>query len=160
MEKTRLLTIAVIGLLILNMGLLGFMWFGRKPMPPHLEGKFEGRPPAAQFLIKELNLDEKQKAEYDIMRISHKSTRDSLNDVLKQHRETFFKGLSTGDTSEIEKIATVQKEMDLSTFHHFQALRSICSPEQQKKFDVVIAEALKILGSPKGHNPPPMHPPH
>jgi Spy/CpxP family protein refolding chaperone len=50
-----------------------------------------------------------------------------------------------------DSIVSIQKQIELVTFYHFQKVRAICTAEQQQKFDEVIDEAIRMLG-PK---PPP-----
>ena len=47
-----------------------------------------------------------------------------------------------------------QKAIEMATFYHFEEVRSICTPDQQKMFDEVIKEALRMM------SPPPPGPPH
>ena len=145
MEKTKLLTIAVVALLILNAVTLTVLWFG------HLHNRQTrqtldkiGRP--AAFLIKELGFDENQKAAYDRLRVAHRASKDSLQQTLREEREAYFKGISTNDTSKIGVIGEIQKESDRITFVHFQEVRTLCRPDQQVKFDAVIGEVLKMMG--------------
>ena len=147
MEKTRLLTIAVVALLILNAVTLTVLWFGhlhnRQTLPP-LDRN--GRTAPAAFLIKELGFDEHQKAVYDRLRVAHRTSKDSLQQILREEREAYFKGISTNDTSKIGVIGEIQKESDRITFVHFQEVRTLCRPDQQVKFDAVIGEVLKMMG--------------
>ena len=146
MEKTKLLTIAVIGLLLLNLGTLAFMWLGKKPPPRDMRERGEGgRPPAAAFLIKELNFDENQTVVYDRLRILQRKSQDSLQNVLRQNREVFFKGMPTRDSSKITTIGDIQKQFDMATFNHFREVRALCRPDQQTKFDSVIEDVLKMM---------------
>jgi hypothetical protein len=162
MEKTKLLTIAVIGLLILNIVTVTFLWLGRHHPPLHGFGEGRnGRPPAAAFLIKELNFDENQTASYDRLREAHHQKNERLQDVLRQNREALFSGIATNDTSKIAEIGEIQKEFDRSTFLHFQEVRTLCRPDQQPKFDQIIGEVLRIMGNKQSPSPPPApRPPH
>ena len=148
MEKTKLLTIAVIGLLILNIVTVTFLWLGRSH-PPRFGQKTgrNGRPPAAAFLVKELNFDEHQTASYDRLREVHHKKNEDLQDVLRQNREALFSGIATNDTSKLAEIGEIQKEFDRSTFLHFQEVRTLCRPDQQPKFDQIIGEVLRIMGN-------------
>ena len=155
MEKTKLLTIAVIGLLILNFATVTFLWLGR-PHPPRFGQGMgrNGRPPAAAFLVKELNFDANQTSSYDLLRKAHHQKNVDLQDVLRQKRETLFNGIATNDTSKLAEIGEIQKEFDRSTFLHFQEVRTLCRPDQQPKFDQIIGEVLRIMGNKMPPSPP------
>ena len=145
MEKTKFLTIAVIALLVLNGALIVFLWMGHRrlnPPPPK-----NGRPPAAAFLIKNLDFDENQTTLYDGLRKAHRAAKDSLQNTLRRSREIYFKGIPTDDTSKLAEIGEIQKESDRITFVHFQKVRALCRPDQQTKFDEVIGEVLKMMAN-------------
>lgn len=148
MEKTKLLTFAVIGLLILNTATLTFLWLNRHHPPQPGQGHDRnGRPPAAAFLINQLDFDENQTATYDRLRIAERKAKDSLQVVLREKREALFRGIVSNDTSKIAEIGEIQMEFDRSTFRHFQEVRTLCRPEQQVKFDQVIGEVLQMMGN-------------
>ena len=50
-------------------------------------------------------------------------------------------------------IDRVLNQFELATFYHFQKTRSICTPDQQKKIDEVIDDALRMM-APKPPGPP------
>jgi periplasmic protein CpxP/Spy len=148
MEKTKLLGIAVVALLLLNLGTLALLWFGRPPHPP----KNGDRPPAAAFLVRELGLDAAQQVAYDRLRNEHRRERDSLQTILRDRRQLYFKGVATGDTTGIEAVAALERQMNRSTFEHFRRLRALCPPDQQIRLDQTLGEALRLMA--QGGPPP------
>ena len=122
------------------------MWFGN----PH-SNQMLHRPEVARFLSHELNFTDEQESKFKILREDHHSKVESLRDQNKNLHDEFFNlmNASPSDSSKAlalaDSIAALQKQIELITFYHFQQVRTICSPEQQKKFDTVINEALHMM---------------
>ena len=64
-----------------------------------------------------------------------------------------------------DNVAKNLEQLDLLTFDHFKQVRTICTSQQQKKFDEIIEDVLQMIssGPPHGpqkgndHIPPPEH---
>lgn len=174
-DKNKILTIAVVVLLLTNIGLLSLLWFDRAPgknrdrtqrsnemspsnemHPPNDKRPQEGGP--KDFLIRELNFNEKQKQDYQILIDEHKSDMKVLMDKIRTAKEKLWDNLSGTDTgsnsadSISSEIGNYQKEIELVTFRHFQKVRELCDDNQKKKFDEVIKEVINMMGQNK---PPP-----
>lgn len=158
MENKKLLTFSIIALFLLNLGTLGFLWAGRlhRPVPPP-------PPPAhnaADFLAHELHFTPEQQKQFGSMRETHHQRIHAIQDSLHALREQFFDELSAPNASRADSLAAqigrMQAEIEKLTFDHFRTIRSLCTPEQQKKFDMVIEDALKMMAPPP---PPPPGPP-
>ena len=157
MNSNRFLKIVVGILLILNIGTLGFIWIrhGHMDTPPRHD-----RGDVAGFLTHELMLNDTQLQQFLMLREEHHHAAEQLQEegrALHQHFFDLLHGQSP-DSSLIQQaanaIAANQKQLDLVTFYHFQNVRAICTPGQQKKFDEVINEALRIMApKPQGHHP-------
>ena len=83
MSKIKLLSIAVIGLLVLNLGIVGFL-FLRKPLMPH--ERPNGRPPfespgPQNEIIASLHFDSIQVRQYEILIDEHRESIKALNEV-------------------------------------------------------------------------------
>jgi len=154
MDSNRFLKIVIVALLFINLGTLSFIWMqqGKQgaPGPPPRGSVFE-------FLTHELKLSEQQQQQYEQMRDEHHATVEGLQKNSRQLHRQYFELLhgNLADSIQVnsmaDSIASIQKQIDLITFYHFQKVRTICTPEQQKKFDEVIDEALYMMAPP----PPP-----
>ena len=157
----RYLWLVILGLLLLNLGLLGWIWLSPQNRPR------TGQSPA-DFLEKELGFTAEQREQYRLLRKGHQEKVKSIRDSIRQMKKQFFEQLGKPMAdSEIEqttadmakKIATVDK----ITFQHFREVRQICTPSQQQKFDEVIDEMLhRMAAGPEGRGgmPPQDGPPH
>ncbi len=152
MENSKFLKIVIIILLLINISTLAFMWMHKGPhgMPPP-------RQEIGDFLIRELNFTETQRKQFVKMRDEHRSSVRNLREQSRELHDDFFDLLASSSTDSIkvnqlaDSITFNQKQIELSTFYHFQKVRGICTTEQQKKFDEVINDALRMMAPP----PPP-----
>lgn len=160
MENNRFLKITIIVLLLINIATLCFMWSGRKhhdthmpPSPPHGPGG------AFEFLVHELNFDEMQIKQFEALRNEHHKNAELIQEKSHDMHRRFFNLLKnlpadSGVSSQLaDSMAMYQKQLEMLTFNHFKKVREICKPEQQKRFDEVINNALEMM-APKPPHPP------
>ena len=160
----------IAGLLITaNIVTLTLLWINRSgndhhpPGPPHNNNLFE-------YLSKELNLTKEQQDAYRSLRDEHQQGTRALQDSIRNAKDALFVLLKQDNiseeaiTSQSNKAAGFQAQLDNFTFHHFQKVRAICNAEQKKKFDDIIQEALRtqgpMQGPPPGGGPGGPPPPH
>ncbi len=159
-NKYKILWAAIVVLLFLNIGLLVWISFfsnGNLAQPKRL------------FLETELKFDEKQTEVYRKLRQEHAQQMRIMRDEVKALKEAYYKDLSVTNISEdslrarANRIETKMAETDVMTFRHFQQVRQMCTPTQQKHFDEVILDLIRSIertGPPKGGppqgGPPPM----
>lgn len=167
-NRFRILWVAIIVLVALNMGMIAwFTFFAQRPGPPK-----------RLFLEQELSFNKKQKDTYRLMREEHFMRARSIKEQVKMMKEAFFKAMADSSITEEElrkkalAISEESSELDVLTFLHFQQVRQMCSPEQKEKFDEIIEEVLRSMDrtgldrpgldrpgldrpGPDGHGPPP-----
>ena len=156
-SNTKLLGIVIGLLIIVNIGTLTLFWFTRMNHDTLKENRGGGG--AAAFLIKELGFDSIQIEQFNMLKQEHQH---SLHDIKKQigdAKETYFKLLIDSTVSEqaikeaAAKASVFEQQVDIITFHHLQKVRRICTPAQQKKFDEIIIDVIRMMG--KQGAPPP-----
>lgn len=160
MNRTKLLTIAVIGLLLLNFGILGVMFFGKPsppPMhPPHGGPKGEG---PKQIIIERLHFDALQQKEYELLVVEHRNKTDELHEASKELHDKLFSLLKNDTNNQREsdvlvlEIANNQKAIEDLNFAHFNAIKKLCKGEQVGYFNDLVDD-LGRLFAPKGPRPP------
>ncbi|MBC7864898.1 MAG: hypothetical protein IAF38_18125, partial [Bacteroidia bacterium] len=110
--NSKILSLAVTGLIITNVVLLCFMFFkkqgphGGQPFPrePFNQGPPDGeRPP--DRMVRELNFTEDQKTAFLKLKNEHKKSVGELLDKNKNFREDFFDQLSSQDSSRVNSLA-------------------------------------------------------
>ena len=151
MEKTKLLTFAVVGLLLLNLGLLTFLWRACPPQDRQ-DGK-QAQSRALDFLMNELQFDPTQRAACHELLVKQRRDMDSLQNVNRQNRNTLYDNLKTGDASAAATIGDVQRQVELTAFGYFRNIRALCREDQKPHFDNIIYDAMRMMAPPKPPNP-------
>lgn len=152
--KNKLLIWLVALLLLANAATIAFFWLGRSKRPPSPQGS------ARDYLVKELSLDTKQQAQFDELVKEHRTAADKVRPEIRKAKEAFFEllkqpGITDSARQAAARMVSVQTEaLDLLTFAHFQKLRALCNNEQQKKFDAIVHDVVRMIGQPR----PPMRP--
>ncbi len=160
-SKNKWLIFFIVLLLIGNAATILMFWMQRRPGP--------GGHRAADYIIKELNLSKSQQEQYEKMIDEHRKGADEARQHIKAAKDKLFDLLqqpsvndSTLNTA-VNNVTNETSKLELQTFHHFQKLRAICDPAQQKKFDGIIKNALDMMRpgppGPPGHRQGEGHPP-
>lgn len=165
--NNRWFTIVILLLLTANIATLAILWINHKG-----GGRGDGRmppPPQGQvfeFVTNELKLDSLQKIAYSKLRDEHQVAQKTIHDSIGKAKDAFFALLQQPNVDDAtiqaaaKKASDAESQMELLTFHHFQKLRAICNPEQQKKFDTIIQDVLRRMAPAKNRQgPPPGRPP-
>lgn len=141
----KFLTISVVILLIMNLGMLGFLFFG-----PHVHNK--KHEPTRLFIINKLNLNEDQIAKYDDLIEEHSSSvikREQQIKKLKSDTYQYLKGKSDGTEkdSNIEKIVQIQREIEHIHLKHFQDIKAILNDDQLPRFEELVDELARLFNT-------------
>jgi periplasmic protein CpxP/Spy len=150
--RQRWLLVLVAILLLTNIATLSIYWF-KKPDHDgglgHEPGNHEKR--MGQFMVDQMKFDATQEAAYwklrDTMIATQRPVVDSMRDAKKQFFDLLNQSGATDSAliARSNKIADLQKRLDLATFRHFQHVRAICRPDQLQKFDTVIKEIVNRM---------------
>ncbi len=177
----------VVGLLVvLNLTVLGVMWFGKPSIygPPHMEGgpmngpmggppdgppggpmRKGGFPPPEKltdFFKYKLEWSDEQTAKFEPIKEVYEKESTELFDSIRVLRKEMFDGIFAEDFKRdefINRITDLQRRIDLSRYEHFKAISEICTPEQREKFKELLNEVFIPLGGPRGGPPGGMPPP-
>jgi protein CpxP len=158
--RNKILTGLVILLLIANITTILMFWMGmRKHHPrPHQQ--------AQEYIIKELAFNDAQQKQYKEMVNEHRRQSGSLNEEIRNYKDSFFNMLALDNMNDSSKnnkasrIASLNQQLDILTFEHFKKVRTICNPDQQRKFDKIIKDVLRMMAGPappdkRTQGPPP-----
>lgn len=162
-SKNRIWGLAVLLLVLVNIATLVTFWIMKGTNPFNQEGP---RKEVVDFIVTELKLDSSQKKQFIFLKEEHQQQIRTIKDSIRKAKDDLFGLLKDPNASE-ESIASASKitaaleaEIDQVTFRHFQKLRKICSPEQQKKFDEIIDRVVHSIGSGQPGGRPPGPPPN
>lgn len=152
----------ITGILITaNIVTLALLWTHKAKSNTEQQGRRPqgGGPQIFEYISTELKFDQKQKDAYALLRDEHHSGAEKLQDSIKDAKDALFTMLQQPNTTEeaiaaqSNKAAALSAQLDVLTYHHFQKVRAICNPDQQKRFDEIIQESIRSMAQPQG--PPP-----
>jgi len=153
-KKNKWLIALAVILLLANGFTIAMFWLDRAKRPPKPDGD------AKDYVVRELKLTAQQQEQYRTLIKEHRSQADAIRPKVREAKEALFALLKQPNVSDSAKQAaahavSVQTEMlDLVTLNHFQKIRALCTPEQQKRFDEIILDVVRMIGQPR----PPMGP--
>lgn len=145
-SSNKILTIAVVLLLLTNIALVAFMVLGKN--------KQESKRPAGkgdpfQVMAKELNMTDQQQKDYKQQKEEHFKNIKPLFDSVRAAKTAFFALVKETDVSDSivnlysQRVTDKQAEIDKLTFAHFRRVRNLFTPEQQPKFDVFVQKMMQ-----------------
>jgi protein CpxP len=153
-QKNKFLTVVVAILVLLNVGVVAFVFFFFKP--PLFPPSANARGARFRLIEEQLNLSDAQKTRFKELRLQEFGKMDSLAQRRFQAMRDLFGLLKAGNVSaeQIQQKASVigeiETEQSASMFHHFRMLRAICTPEQQKEFDKIVVDAMMQARGTRG----------
>ena len=154
MEKTKLLTISVIGLLLLNFAILGFLFLNepRGHKPPH-----EGRPMPNEIIIEKLHFDNQQQKDYAKLIEWHRGEINKLDRNIREAKQQLYAHLNQGETNSKSKDSLIaiinlnQKQIEETHFKHFEDIKKLCHKDQLENFNDLTKELGRIFApKPRG----------
>ncbi|MVM39959.1 periplasmic heavy metal sensor [Spirosoma sp. HMF3257] len=157
MERTKLLTFSVIGLLLLNLLTIGYVVFksGHFSQSDQSRSQPLGREGPARVIISRLHFDEQQQKQFlEMGRQHHQETR-RLNEESVRLFRTYYSLLATTppDTAKASmlarQIADIQRQIAELNFAHFQEIKALCRPEQQADFVQLVDDLARLFGRPQ-----------
>ena len=160
-SKIKLLAALVIVLVLINVSMMGYLWFAPKGPGDRSGGPRDGHGPGG-LVIKELKFDAKQQEQFEKLREDHHAAMVDIDKVSRQLHSQLFKTLADNpDTvreyhlsdSILTEISRREKSREMITYMHLAEVRKICNPDQKKIFDDMIARAS--MRKPEGPPPPP-----
>jgi Spy/CpxP family protein refolding chaperone len=155
MSRTKLLTVAIIALLLLNFGTLAFMFLhkpGRQGGPP--DGAGEG---PKYIIMARLHFNQTQQQQYSDMVEEHRSKSRELRGKSRQLHDELYELLKAETVDEtrknelINQIAGNQKEIENLNIDHFGQIKSLCKGVQVDQFNQLVDD----LGHLFAPGPPP-----
>lgn len=152
MNKTKLLSVAVITLLVLNFGILGFLFLSKKHGP-------NGRKMPREIVIEILHFDENQIVEYEKIIKEHQNAIRNLDDSIRKTKNELYQLLNEEKINSAQKdslylkLANYQKQIETTHFNHFLEIKKLCKKEQLADYKNLTEELSKIFS----HKPRPKH---
>jgi periplasmic protein CpxP/Spy len=153
MNKTKILTALTIVLLLMNLGLIGFICLRKPPRA--------GGDAPKKAVIQKLQLDDNQIQAYEKLIEAHRSELRKLEQQMHALRADFYATLpqDTNTSAAIKDslavaIGTLQIGIENIHYKHFQDIKNLCKPAQKALFDAFALEITHIFPKAKPSHPP------
>jgi protein CpxP len=146
MKNNKILSIAVILLLITNIALIAFMLSEKKKRP---DGKRPGGREPYSMMVKELGMTDQQQKDYKEMKEAHFKNVRPLFDSIRAAKTAFYSLIKNGPVSDsvidayTAGISAKQAALEKATFAHFRQVRNIFTAEQQPKYDSFLLKMMQ-----------------
>jgi protein CpxP len=147
-RKQKIVSRTIIILILLNIFLISFLfWKQMKPnREPLLFPKNETYKDLSIILKKELNLNEKQVSNLDEIRERYYLEEIDLKRKIKNYKDEMNKEMFNKNTDEnkiirlAKQISSFEYQMEMIRYCQAKELKSVCTPEQQEKFETLVKE--------------------
>ena len=159
MERTKLLTITIIGLLLINLATLGFLFMSGPRGHKQPTDRPEGRPNPREIIIERLHFDDNQQKGYDNIVQWHKGQIKKLDENLRSVKNKLYTQLKQPQAdvkikdSLIAVINANQKQIEETHFKHFTAIKNLCHQDQLEDFNELTEDLSRIFAPNKPPRP-------
>lgn len=145
--RYRFVLWVIVVLVVMNLGSLGFIWYGHllRPQTPPRDGD---KVDPEEFLVGEVGLDGAQAATVHSLREQHFRQTDSLKlEIQRLNRqlteELFVPSPDSATVRQlVETIAAKHAEFERDVFEHYGKIKELCRPDQQVRLRRLMLEAL------------------
>lgn len=144
MNKTKLLSIAVIALLLLNFGILSFLFITKGHRP-------NDRRMPREIVIEKLHFDKNQIVAYEKIIAIHQKTIRDLDNSIRATKNELYQLLNSDKIDSAQKdsllleLASYQKQIETTHFNHFLEIKKICKKEQLSHYNDLTEELGSIF---------------
>ena len=156
MKKEIFYRVFILLLLLLNFGVLGYLWMGKD------HGHGPGPEGVDRMIIERLKLDEGQQEQFNQLKHEHHMQMMQIDEKSGSLHHQLFEVLKKDPIDTVEKNKILNKleynyrQKELVTFDHFRKLRGILHPDQKPLFDDFVDELGRhLMGPPPGQRPKP-----
>jgi len=158
--RNRNLLIIIGVLLLTNIAVLVYFLGQKKSTKPVTSHSEKDKNGIAEMLQKEVGFNDEQTAQYKQLKEKQRETIKPMYDDMRKAKDSLFRLLSYPETNDsllnkmADAIAQKQKALDLQTFNHFKRVRTLCTPEQQPKYDSMVLRMFRKMGKTPRPNEP------
>lgn len=151
--NNRVLLLVVAILLLSNIAMLFFFVWMKEPSKKGIRGERQ-KSPITLFLEQQVGFNKQQMEAYDKIRQQHRQEMKPLFEEIRLSKVGFYGLLSKSENSndDLNKAASAigekQKIVDLQAFQNFKEIRALCTPEQQPRYDSLIAGVIANMWFP------------
>jgi Spy/CpxP family protein refolding chaperone len=165
MNNGRFYKIVIILLLLLNGGILAFLWVkGNNPEHEHPGGR-PGHGRVDRLMSDKLHFTQEQEQQMQVLKDEHHGQIMEIQKEEQQLHKELFQLLKAPSTDTIAKnnlmarLGANDLRKEEVTFEHFRKIRAILKPEQLPMFDELMEEIASHIMAPHRGGRPGMPPP-
>ncbi len=155
-SKIKVLLFLIGILLVTNLALLLFFVLGKggKDDSPGKRPSHDRSSMMRTFLKDSVGFSEQQLAQFDQLRQKNREDMKPLFEEMRQSKLAFYNLLKQPGTPDsvsqaaANLMAEKQMAVDMAFYKNFQNIRSLCTPEQQAKYDTLVQQIIKRMISP------------
>lgn len=147
MKKETLLTTAVIALLLLNFGTLGYLFFQH---PPHERpGRLD------REIVETLQLNAAQQQQFEQLKTAHHQQMLAADGAYREALDNYFALLKNDSFMPAQRdslqavLSRIQQDRVTVTFQHFSELKALCSAEQRQHFAELLPSLMQVMLPPR-----------
>jgi hypothetical protein len=159
MKKTKLLTITVIGLLLLNFAILAFLLVSGPRGHKRPNDTAKGRLNPREIIIERLHFDVNQQKEYDKIVQWHRGEIKKLDSNIRYTKNELYSHLNQTEVnfktkdSLISLLNSYQKQVEETHFKHFEDIKKLCHQDQLEDFNELTEDLSRIFAPNKPPRP-------
>lgn len=148
MDKLKLLTYSVIGLVALNIGIISFLYLSR----PNSKPVDLGRKPK-NIIIEKLHFDANQINKYEDLISIYRKNIDSLNNNTRQIKAELYSQLKQPRVNNKIKDSLIQltlvnqKRIEEANFKHFEDIKKLCTKSQIEDYNLLTEELGQLFSN-------------
>ena len=148
MKIQKLLIISVVFLLLLNGGIITYLFLSKMGRP-------EGKRMPREIVIEKLHFDEGQIVAYEKIIRLHQDKIRSLDDSVRISKNELYHLLNENSVSNNRKdslfatLAHLQTQIEQTHYNHFVEIKAICRKEQLEDFKELTEELSSIFSNSK-----------
>ena len=148
MKKTNFLKLTLIGLLLLNLSTLSFIFFKYNKSDENRKGN---KPD--QLIINKLEFNNEQENSYKKLIQNHRQQINIIQETILNYKNNLYTKLKNNSNSKtqidslISKINEQQKNIELINYNHFLDIKGICSQKQIPAYNELVNELTLIFSN-------------
>ena len=148
MKKTNFLKLTLIGLLLLNLSTLSFIFFKYNKSD---ENRKSNKPD--QLIINKLAFNKEQENIYKKLIQNHRQQINIIQETILNYKNNLYTKLKNNSSSKtqidslITKINKQQKNIELINYNHFLDIKGICSQKQIPAYNELVNELTLIFSN-------------
>ena len=158
MTKINLLTFSLIAMLILNLGIVGYLFFQKPVVLDQTHPPFGHEGPKNE-IIRMLHFDNEQIQQYKLTIDKHRATIRQLNENIELTKSALYytlqKEADPQKDSLLNQLAFLQKEIEQTHYAHFVEIKKLCKPNQLDDYNELTSQLARFFEREKHYRMPP-----